>query len=458
MAEQTKFVVLDTNIVLLDYTNILKYPDSIVVLPGTVIRELDSFKSVLGELGYQARAFTRLLNGAEFNVNRQLIYGTEYTIATFRIENSDIAIISRTIPLADTINDDLIIDVAHALTRDSSPSHVRFITNDGICRISALSKGITSEDFKIVEKTAFEFTKQLSVDSETFSSLHRTSIDTVDPNYQLENYNYVFEDESTGQTKLGVIRERQIRIIGKETEDQLRKQDVSPIGIEQLFLSYAIQQPDIDVVVCEARAGTGKTLVALSNAIAMIGRNSPYNQIIYVRASVDDVEKVEEVGFLSGNDEKFAVYFHPLYDAIDFIVRKKYKNCNKKGDELEKYLAEQRDELIARCHIQAMTGLGMRGRTFPNSIIIIDEFQNNSQPSAQKMITRSGTNTKYILIGSQRQIDNPYITKYNNGLSVILDEASKPQEDIVMHAVCLKNVIRSKLADWAERIFSKDIT
>ena len=189
----------------------------------------------------------------------------------------------------------------------------------------------------------------------------------------------------------------------------------------------------------------------------MVGRNSPYNQIIYVRASVDDVEKVEEVGFLSGNDEKMAVYFHPLHDALDFIVRKKYKNCNKKGDDLEKYLAEQRDELIARCNIQAMTGLGMRGRTFPHAIIIIDEFQNNSQPSAQKMITRSGTDSKYILIGSQRQIDNPYITKYNNGLSVILDEASRPQEDIVMHAVCLKNVIRSKLADWAERIFSKDV-
>lgn len=73
------------------------------------------------------------------------------------------------------------------------------------------------------------------------------------------------------------------------------------------------------------------------------------------------------------------------------------------------------------------------------------------------MITRSGTDSKYILIGSQRQIDNPYITKYN-ALSVILNESSKPQTGIVMHAVCLKNVIRSKLADWAERIFSKDNT
>lgn len=256
MAEQTKFVVLDTNIVLLDHTNILKYPDSVVVLPGTVIRELDTFKSVQGELGYQARAFTRLLNGAEFNVYQRLIYGIDHTVATFRIENSDIAIISRTYP-DNATNDELIIDVAHSLTRDSLDSAVRFITNDGICRISALALGIVSEDFKIVEKTAFEFTKHLLVSSDTFSSLHRASIDTIDPSYELENYNYVFEDESTGQTKLGVIRDRQIRIIGKETEDQLRKQDVSPIGVEQLFLSYAIQQPDIDVVVCEARAGTG---------------------------------------------------------------------------------------------------------------------------------------------------------------------------------------------------------
>ena len=457
MEQSKEFVVLDTNIILLDHTNILKYPNSIVVLPGTVIREIDTFKSIMGELGFQARAFTRLLNGAEFDVTQQVIYGIDYTVASFSLGLSEVRIISRVKQL-DVTNDERIIDVAHSLYRNTSDSVVRFITNDGVCRIDAMSQGIPSEDFKIVEKIAFEFIKQLSVSSDVFSTLHRTPIDLVDPSYTLENYNYVFEDSTTGQTKLGVIHDRQIRIIGKETEDQLRKQDVSPIGIEQLFLSYAIQQPDIDVVVCEARAGTGKTLVALSNAIAMITRNSPYNQIIYVRASVDDVEKVEEVGFLSGNDEKFAVYFHPLYDAIDFIIRKKYKNCNKKGDDLEKYLAEQREELIERCNIQPMTGLGMRGRTFPHAIIIIDEFQNNSQPSAQKMITRSGTDSKYILIGSQRQIDNPYITKYNNALSVILNESSKPQTGIVMHAVCLKNVIRSKLADWAERIFSKDNT
>lgn len=187
-----------------------------------------------------------------------------------------------------------------------------------------------------------------------------------------------------------------------------------------------------------------------------MNQNNNYKQILYVRASVDDVEKAEEVGFLSGNDEKMAVYYSPLHDSIDFIVRSKYKNSRKKGQELEDYISEKKQEFMNKYNIQFMTGLGMRGRTFPDSVVIIDEFQNNSQSSAQKMITRAGNNTKYILIGSQRQIDNAYITKYNNALSVVLDAAAKPSSTVRLHAINLRKVVRSKLTDWAESLFSKE--
>ena len=116
MEQSKEFVVLDTNIILLDHTNILKYPNSIVVLPGTVIREIDTFKSIMGELGFQARAFTRLLNGAEFDVTQQFIYGIDYTVASFSLGLSEIRIISRVKQL-DVTNDERIIDVAHSLYR-----------------------------------------------------------------------------------------------------------------------------------------------------------------------------------------------------------------------------------------------------------------------------------------------------------------------------------------------------
>jgi len=455
MGEQNSFVVLDTNIILLDHTNILKYSDSIVVLPAIVIREIDSKKNIQGELGYQARAFGRLLSNVEFRTSDTVIGNKWFTVTQFIISNNRFCIVThydKEEKFAN--NDEIIIDVADAFRREYNT--VKFVTEDVLCRIGASAKGIKTENLKIVDKTTFSFTKEITVSSEVFSTLHRTAILDIDPEYSAENYNYIFIDEHTGQTKLGVVSNELIKIIGKETEDQLRRQEVGPIGIEQLFFSYAIQCADTDIVVCEARAGTGKTLQAISNAVAMIGKNTPYTKLVYVRASVDDVEKAEEVGFLSGNKEKMDVYFHPFYDTLDFIIRKKYKNCNKKGEELEQYLEEQKQEFMTKYNVELLTGLGMRGRTFPDSIVIIDEVQNNSRPSLQKMMTRSGNSTKYILIGSQRQIDNPYITKYNNGLSVILDEASRPQEKISIHAVELKNVIRSRLADWAESVFSKD--
>lgn len=189
--------------------------------------------------------------------------------------------------------------------------------------------------------------------------------------------------------------------------------------------------------------------------MALINRNNPYESIIYIRASINDVEQVEEVGFLPGLEEKFAVYYHPIKDAIEHIARKKFSASKLKGSELEAAIQEEVVSLIAKYRIQFMTGLGMRGRTFTNCIAIIDEVQGQSNASLQKMLTRFGSGCKVIIIGSQRQIDNPYVTKFNNGLSVLLDAAAKPQSLINIFAINLHKVVRSKMAEWAERLFTK---
>ena len=188
----------------------------------------------------------------------------------------------------------------------------------------------------------------------------------------------------------------------------------------------------------------------------LIRGNNPYTSITYVRASIDDVEKAEEVGFLSGNDEKFAVYFHPLYDSLEFIVRNRLKDTKKRGKELEDEVKSKIDDLISSFNITATTGLGMRGRTFRNTIFIIDEIQGQSKSSVQKMLTRIGSNCKTIVIGSQKQIDNVYVNKFNNGFSVLLNETTKQQSQIKLHAVSLSKVVRSPMTDWAETIFTKD--
>ena len=222
----------------------------------------------------------------------------------------------------------------------------------------------------------------------------------------------------------------------------------------QKFLSRAIQNPLVNVVICEALAGSGKTVTALSNAVALV-KKGKYSSITYIRASVDDVDKAEEIGFLSGNDEKVQVYLHPLEDTIDFLVRSNHKDSKLKAQDYEDMIAEKVAEYKAKYRIEGMIGLGLRGRTFTNTVAIIDECQNMSKASLQEVLTRFGKDCKVILIGSNKQIDNPYLTKYTNGLSTILASCQEQDSRIRLHAVPLTKVLRSDIAEWAEHIFSK---
>lgn len=118
-------------------------------------------------------------------------------------------------------------------------------------------------------------------------------------------------------------------------------------------------------------------------------------------------------------------------------------------------IAEKVAEYKSKYRIEGMIGLGLRGRTFTNTVAIIDECQNMSKASLQKVLTRFGKDCKVILIGSNKQIDNPYLTKYTNGLSTILASCQEQDPRIRLHAVPLTKVLRSDIAEWAEHIFSK---
>lgn len=456
-----QYLCLDTNIPLLDVNHIVELgsqPDTIIVLPETVLDELDSKKSGLGELAYQARSFGRMIAkcpqpGKASHDNM--------VISKFNYNNVHIWIVAlNTYPdfkdvASNVLNDRKIIEVALQFANHYEP--VTFISNDVMCRIRADSLGLNVTDFKVVDKVDYEFTKTLEVSEHTFRNLHNSNILEVDPNHTIEHYNYKFTTESSSQVKLASINNETINILGKDSEQELRRQYVNPSNADQLLLSRAIQDPTMDMVVCEALAGSGKTLVSLSNAIRLIKTNTPYTSIMYVRVSVNDVEAIEEVGFLPGSaEEKNAVYFHPLYDSLDFIARSKFKDKKLKAKELDEKVADEVEKIIEDCNITASTGLGMRGRTFNDTVIIFDEIGNASKPSLQKLLTRVGKNCKVILIGSNNQIDNPNMTKFTNGLSVILNDcATSVGGNINKHVVPLQRVVRSDFAEYAENLFSK---
>jgi len=451
--------IIDSNIPLLDAHNIYTIGGMVdtVVIPEVVLDELDAKKSGLGELAYQAREFGRLMTAAEYV--SQVTKGNA-TFINYKLKDKSVVVIALSkYPSYEgmeknVINDRKIIECALAYKGVvHSDEKVVFMTNDIACGIRAQSLGLETTQLREVEDKQVAFTKSVTVDDdEAFRAMHGKQIERYDVDYIVGNFNYLFENVSTGQVKLATVKRGIINVLGKESELELRKQEVVPRNSGQLFLSRAIQDNTIPLVIVEAPAGSGKTLVALSNAIKLIKTNSPYKSIMYIRASVDDVEDVEAVGFLKGSaDDKNAMYFYPALDALGHIAKQRI-GTKLRGKKLEERLKQTVDKIVEDCDIQMFTGLGMRGRTFEDAVVILDEAQNMSKASMRKVLTRFGKNCKIIVGGSNKQIDNPYVTKYTNGLSVLLDAATSEQQ-IDIHVVSLDKVVRSEFAEFAENIF-----
>ena len=460
-----KYLVIDTNIPLTDAKAIITLgnePDVTVVIPETVLAELDEKKSGFDEINWQARATARILSSAKVVGIENRPYGTRTEL---EVEGNRVLIVGLSKYVAHPSeyggNDQRIIETAKALKDTvSCDDNVVLMSIDYYMRLRAQSIGLEVTDYKIIDDAEFEFIKEIEIeDAEVFRTLHDSRIYDIDIEYKPENYSYKFTHRDTEQMKLATITNGIIKVLGKETETELRKQDCAPINAEQLLVSRAIQDPKIDLVMIEGQAGSGKNVTALSNAIRLLRTSrDKYNSIAYIRNSVNDEEKGEDVGYLSGNEEKMSVYLGPMEDTIDFIVRNgiKAKPGDKRGD-LELRVQDGIEKLKAECDMQSMITTGLRGRTFHNTIVILDEWQNTSYATCQKVLTRIGKNCKVIVIGSQRQIDNKWITKHNNGLAILMGEARarNVETNINMFAIELKKVVRSDMALFAEDLFTK---
>lgn len=459
-----KRLVLDSNIVLLDANNILTLgKDAIIVLPETVLKEVDNKKSGFNELAYQARQMGRIL--ATFDVEHTSNPNNELTITTLRNSTNKVTVeIVSLDKYADIdskdsgANDQKIIQITQKM--QALHEDVTFITNDVLARIRAIAIGLSVTDLKLIDDAEFEFTKELEIkDPELFRTLHDADVYQVDPNYKLENYSYKFTDEMTRQVKLATVINGFLKVLGRDTEKVIRQQDCAPINSEQLLASKAILDQTIDLVLIEGQAGSGKNIIALSNAIKLFKTNrDKYRSILYIRTPQNDEQPGEDIGYLSGNDEKYAIYLGPMEDTLEFLVRQNIKQkSGEKKQEFEERIAAKMLELKSECGMQSTITTGLRGKTFHNAIIILDEWQNASQATSQKVLTRVGRDCKVIVTASQAQIDNKYVTKYNNGLAVLMGEARERAVDaeISMFAIELKKVVRSKMAEFAEKLYTE---
>lgn len=463
MSSNKKCYAVDTNIILDNPSNIIKLYDNgnIIIIPETVIDELDAKKSGFEEINYNARQFARFLEDSEIisqeSKNNLLFIKTKIESLNIELfivskkeyncENTKIAI--------NILNDRKILEITKEC--QNIYNDIKFISLDIMARTRALSLGLDTETLKGKDEIVnFEFHKTITVKDLKIIK-DGTDINEIDENYKPENYSYTLEDLITAQQKLFYVMNDKLYEVN---EENLNKQAVKPINKEQKFFSNAILEDIADIIVVDAKAGSGKTLLALSAAMRLV-RLKKYNKIIYIRNSIESLDKGEEVGFLSGNEEKFAIYNHPLMDSLRYIARSESKKSKAntpksraENKEQEEAIDSKVEGYIKDYNIETMWIGEMRGRTITDAVVIIDEMQNMSSKSALLAISRIDKTCKLVSIGSNKQIDNMYTNKYINGLSTLLKASKEKHNEVTMFAGELNKVVRGPITEFAERIFS----
>ena len=472
-----KYYVVDTNIILQDAHAIMQLSDNsqnLIILPETVLDELDSKKSGLEEINYQAREFGRLLGDADL-ISMNTVSG-DYKITQLKINkgyNVRVDIISKDKYKSETtkviainiINDRKILEIAqfaqdHYLGDDSGDlNKLKFISLDIMARTRAISLKIPTDTLKgDVADFDYCFHKTIEIDEElSVEDITGMSVFDFDRDHKCHNFSYSIKMLNGGEILCAVHDEKLFPV----DEDELRRQTVTPKNKEQIFFSNAILDDRYDILAVDAKAGSGKSLLSISSAMKMV-RKKRFNKIVYIRNSIESLDKGEDIGYLSGNEEKFRIYNHPLMDSIEHIVRSEYKKtANNKAGAKESdlnnkaFMQEQIEKTIERHGIETMWVGEMRGRTISNAVVIVDEAQNMSNKTLQMVLTRIDATCKVIVLGSNKQIDNFYINKHTNGLTTVLNATQNKYNGVNLFSIQLHKVLRGPITEWAENIFSK---
>lgn len=456
--------ILDTNIILDSVENLLTLSDNntnTLVIPETVIDELDAKKTGFEDINFNARQFARLLEDSTIISNEQV--GPLHVITT-NIDTLDISlkIISKKDYTCDTqtvalniLNDRKILeasaDYINLVDKEST-----LVSLDIMFRTRALSMGLNAE--ALVGKNSDipnEFHKTIEVSN--IMSLNSAVITAVDPSYVVENYSYTLVDRDTGNEKLAYVANGHLYFLD---EADLGRQSVRPMNKEQKLFVNAILSDMYQIIISDAKAGSGKTLLSLATAMRLVAKKK-FSNIVYIRNSIESLAKGEDVGYLPGLEEKFKIYNHPLFDSLRFIAKSELtkSNANKSRANTtvisEDTITAKVDEYIEKYRIQTMWVGEMRGRTISDAIVIVDEIQNCSASTGQLILSRLDKNCKVICIGSNRQIDNLYTNKYINSLSFLLKAAKSLHEEVSLFAIELNRVLRGPITEWSEKIFTR---
>ena len=441
MGQKKKIFVLDTNVLLHDYRCIYTFRNNDVVIPITVLEELDRFKRGNDILNFHAREFTRELNKLSgdglFDEGVSLGKGQgKLTIETGKPFSN---VIKESFP--ENSADHRILAIAEHTQKNKNGESVILISKDINLRMKAKSIGILSQDYESdkVQNIA-DIYKNISVveniDDNLISRLYDNSEGVALEEFNLKtkpgpNQYFILKgNSSSALVHYDPNNTLMSRVIKQRTYG------IDPRNAEQTFALDALLRDDILLVSLTGKAGTGKTLLGLAAAIQ---QRQKYAQIFLARPIIPLANR--DIGFLPGNvNEKIEPYMQPLFDNLD-VIKNKFSQTSKEYQKIEEM---QKDEKLI------ITPLAyIRGRSLSRIYFIVDEAQNLTPHEVKTIITRAGEGTKMIFTGDIEQIDSPYLDDKSNGLSYLTDKMKG--QNIFAHVHLIKGE-RSYLADLASNL------
>ncbi len=457
----TKLFVLDTNVLMHDPTSLYRFEEHDLYVPIMTLEELDNNKKGTTEVARNARQASRMLDeivsSSDDGIQAGIaLNGPSRGQATGRLHLQTEAIDIKLPPALPTARgDNQILAVVMFLAERHPGREVILVSKDINMRIKARALGLAAQDYfndKVLEDSDLLYagTRQLPAD---FWDTHGRGMQSWKEEghtyYRLSGplapellvNEFVYQD---GDAPLEAwVKEKEGRSVVLETLTDFSHHRNNVWGItarnrEQNFALNLLMNPEIDFVTLLGQAGTGKTLLTLAAGLTQVLESKRYGEIIMTRVTVS---VGEDIGFLPGTEEeKMAPWMGALEDNLEVLN-------GTAGEGGDWGRAATRDLIRSRIKIKSLNF--MRGRTFLNKYLIIDEAQNLTPKQMKTLITRAGPGTKVICMGNIAQIDTPYLTEGSSGLSFVVDRFKG-----WAHAghITLQRGERSRLADYAAEV------
>jgi PhoH-like ATPase len=461
LSPRTKLFVLDTNVLMHDPTSLFRFQEHDIYIPMATLEELDSNKKGMSEVSRNARQASRFLDAIVSSAPDSIETGIPLSSAGPKDATGRLFLqteaINGELParLAAGKSDNQIIAVVKHLQDSLDKREVILVSKDINMRIKARALGLATEDYysdKVLEDTDLLYTgvRELPADfwekhdkeMESWQQAGQTFYRVHGPvcNSLLVN-EFVFQEadkpfhaqvkEVSGKTAI-------LQTVKDYTHQRKSIWGIVARNREQNFALNLLMNPDIDFITLLGQAGTGKTLLTLAAGLTQTLEEKTYSEIIMTRVTVP---VGEDIGFLPGTEEeKMTPWMGALEDNLDVL--------NKTDDDAGEWgRAATRDLIRSRIKVKSLNF--MRGRTFINKFLIIDEAQNLTPKQMKTLITRAGPGTKVVCLGNIAQIDTPYLTEGSSGLTYVVDRFKGwPHSG---HVTLMRGE-RSRLADHAAEV------